>query len=35
VVTQDYADEIKADLYAEDALEAVQKIKELFPVKSA
>jgi 5-methyltetrahydrofolate--homocysteine methyltransferase len=34
VVTQDYADEIKADLYAEDALEAVQKIKELFAVKS-
>lgn len=35
VVTQDYADEIKADLYAEDALEAVQKIKELFAVKTA
>ncbi len=35
VVTQDYANEIKADLYAEDALEAVQKIKELFPAKPA
>ncbi|MCD6527586.1 MAG: homocysteine S-methyltransferase family protein [Desulfuromonas sp.] len=29
VVTQDYADEIGADLYAEDALEAVAKIKQL------
>ncbi len=29
VVTQDYAEEIGADLYAADALEAVAKIKEL------
>ncbi|EAT14574.1 homocysteine S-methyltransferase family protein [Desulfuromonas acetoxidans] len=29
VVTQDYADEIGADLYAEDALEAVAKIKQM------
>ncbi|OQY18023.1 MAG: 5-methyltetrahydrofolate--homocysteine methyltransferase [Desulfobacteraceae bacterium 4572_35.1] len=29
VVTQEYADEIGADLYADDALEAVSKIKEL------
>jgi 5-methyltetrahydrofolate--homocysteine methyltransferase len=29
VVTQDYADEIKADLYAKDAMEAVAKIKAL------
>ena len=29
VVTQDYADSIGADLYAKDALEAVDKIKEL------
>jgi 5-methyltetrahydrofolate--homocysteine methyltransferase len=29
VVTQSYADEIGADLYAADALEAVAKIKEL------
>ena len=35
VVTQDYADEINADLYAEDALEAVKKIKELFTEKPA
>ncbi len=34
VVTQDYADEINADLYAEDALEAVRKIKELFTEKT-
>lgn len=35
VVTQDYADTIGADLYAEDALEAVGKIKELFAAKPA
>jgi 5-methyltetrahydrofolate--homocysteine methyltransferase len=29
VVTQDYADEIRADLYAKDAMEAVAKIKAL------
>ena len=29
VVTQDYADEIGADLYAQDALEAVAKIKQM------
>jgi 5-methyltetrahydrofolate--homocysteine methyltransferase len=29
VVTQEYAEEIGADLYAKDALEAVAKIKEL------
>jgi 5-methyltetrahydrofolate--homocysteine methyltransferase len=29
VVTQDYADEIGADLYAGDALEAVARIKKL------
>nr|WP_320049847.1 homocysteine S-methyltransferase family protein [uncultured Desulfuromonas sp.] len=29
VVTQDYADEIGADLYAEDALEAVAKVKKM------
>ena len=30
VVTQDYADKIGADAYAEDALEAVDKVKEIF-----
>ena len=30
VVTQEYADSIGADLYADDALEAVAKVKELF-----
>ena len=29
VVTQEYADEIGADLYAKDALEAVARIKKL------
>ncbi len=29
VVTQQYADEIGADLYAKDAMEAVARIKEL------
>ena len=30
IVTQDYADKIGADAYAEDALEAVDKVKEIF-----
>jgi 5-methyltetrahydrofolate--homocysteine methyltransferase len=30
VVTQDYADEIGADLYAKDAMEAVARIRKLF-----
>ena len=29
VVTQDYADNIGADIYARDALEAVAKVKQL------
>jgi 5-methyltetrahydrofolate--homocysteine methyltransferase len=29
VVTQDYADEIGADLYAKDAMEAVARIRKL------
>jgi len=33
VVSQEYADEIGADLYAEDALEAVAKIKKLLKVE--
>ena len=34
VVTQDYADKIGADAYAEDALEAVEKVKEIFRQKT-
>jgi 5-methyltetrahydrofolate--homocysteine methyltransferase len=34
VVTQDYADEIRADLYAKDAMEAVAKIKALLADKT-
>ncbi|MEA3466335.1 MAG: homocysteine S-methyltransferase family protein [Thermodesulfobacteriota bacterium] len=34
VVTQEYADEIGADLYADDALEAVAKIKELMAAQA-
>jgi len=34
VVTQDYADKIGADAYAEDALEAVAKVKEIFRQKT-
>ena len=34
VVTQDYADKIGADAYAEDALEAVEMVKELFRQKT-
>ena len=34
VVTQDYADQIGADAYAEDALEAVEKVKEIFRQKA-
>ena len=34
VVTQEYADEIGADLYAKDAMEAVAKIKKLLEAKT-
>ena len=34
VVTRDYADRIGADAYAEDALEAVEKVKEIFRQKA-
>ena len=34
VVTQEYADKIGADAYAEDALEAVAKVKELLRQKT-